>query len=213
MIKLESANDECPISTIVVVDFDCPLPDETELSLPVENDGSGLTFQMVHALDGHRKIKSKSLEAINLINKQLPEMDREHISKLVFDPNHRTLILVSKNLSDRNNVIGAATIRVFPEETFSELVFFAVDTQHQAKGLGSKMMNEMKEYNNRKGILSILTYADNFAIDFFKKMGFSSQIKLPKERYVSVMDDYINATLMECQLNPLLCVVDNAYRQ
>ena len=34
------------------------------------------------------------------------------------------------------------------------------------------------------GIEYFLTYADNFAIGYFQKQGFSKQVAMPKERYV-----------------------------
>uniref|UniRef100_A0A8C1RR47 Histone acetyltransferase KAT2A-like n=1 Tax=Cyprinus carpio TaxID=7962 RepID=A0A8C1RR47_CYPCA len=62
-----------------------------------------------------------------------------------------------------------------------------------------------KEYITRLKkvfILYFLTYADEYAIGYFKKQGFSKDIKVPKSRYLGYIKDYEGATLMECELNP-----------
>lgn len=85
-------------------------------------------------------------------------------------------------------------------------------------------MNHLKEYHIKHNILYFLTYADEYAIGYFKKQvrlsspsgssgsslcnsfpssqGFSKDIKVPKSRYLGYIKDYEGATLMECELNP-----------
>lgn len=53
-------------------------------------------------------------------------------------------------------------------------------------------------------ISHFLTYADNFAIGFFKKQGFTKEITIPKYRYMGYIKDYEGGTLMECQINPYI---------
>ncbi|KPP57352.1 hypothetical protein Z043_124937, partial [Scleropages formosus] len=69
-------------------------------------------------------------------------------------------------------------------------------------GYGTHLMNHLKEYHIKHGILCFLTYADEYAIGYFKKQGFSKDIKVPKSRYLGYIKDYEGATLMECELNP-----------
>lgn len=45
-----------------------------------------------------------------------------------------------------------------------------------------------------------LTYADEFALGYFKKQGFSPEIRLPRSRYHGFIKDYEGATLMECKM-------------
>lgn len=88
-------------------------------------------------------------------------------------------------------------------------------------------MNHLKDYHVRHGVLYFLTYADEFAIGYFKKQvspfsynftsylvwfhcnryftcqqGFSKEIKMPKMAYLGYIKDYEGATLMGCELNP-----------
>ncbi|GAB1303518.1 Histone acetyltransferase KAT2A [Apodemus speciosus] len=69
-------------------------------------------------------------------------------------------------------------------------------------GYGTHLMNHLKEYHIKHSILYFLTYADEYAIGYFKKQGFSKDIKVPKSRYLGYIKDYEGATLMECELNP-----------
>ena len=62
-------------------------------------------------------------------------------------------------------------------------------------------MNHLKDYHVSHKILHFLTYADEFAIGYFKKQGFSMDIKLAKSAYQGYIKDYEGATLMGCQLN------------
>lgn len=63
-------------------------------------------------------------------------------------------------------------------------------------------MNHLKEYHIRIGVLNFLTYADKFAIGYFKKQGFNKDIKMDSSLYKGFIKDYERATLMHCQLNP-----------
>jgi hypothetical protein len=65
-------------------------------------------------------------------------------------------------------------------------------------------MNHCKDYHLRLGIFHLLTYADEFAIGYFKKQGFSMNIALAKKQYFGYIKDYEGATLMGCQLHPKL---------
>ena len=47
-----------------------------------------------------------------------------------------------------------------------------------------------------------MTYADNLALGYFRKQGFSKDIKLAKSIYQGYIKDYEGATLMGCELNP-----------
>ncbi|GAB6030513.1 Histone acetyltransferase kat2b [Chamberlinius hualienensis] len=136
----------------------------------------------------------------NVFSHQLPRMPKEYITRLVFDPKHRTLALVKDG-----RIIGGICFRMFPTQGFSEIVFCAVTSNEQVKGYGTHLMNHLKDYHLRHNIVHFLTFADEFAIGYFKKQGFSKEIKLPKTSYVGYIKDYEGATLMGCELNP--CIV------
>jgi len=80
-------------------------------------------------------------------------------------------------------------------------VFCAVTSQEQVKGYGTHLMNMLKDYHIKNNILHFLTYADEFAIGYFKKQGFSKDIKLPRPAYQGYIKNYERATLMHCELN------------
>lgn len=104
---------------------------------------------------------------------QLPGMPREYISQLVFDPKHKTLALVKDG-----RPIGGICFRTFASQGFTEIVFCAVTSSEQVKGYGTHLMNHLKDYSTQTGIRHFLTYADEFAIGYFKKQGFAKDIKV-----------------------------------
>jgi len=77
---------------------------------------------------------------------------------------HHSLALIKEN-----RVIGGICFRMFPSQNFAEIVFCAVTSNEQVKGYGTHMMNNLKDYCIRHKILHLLTYADAFAIGYFKK--------------------------------------------
>ena len=127
---------------------------------------------------------------------QLPRMPKEYITRLVFDPKHRSLVIIKGG-----NVNGGVTYRPFSSQGFSEIVFCAVSSNEQVKGYGTHLMNHLKDYHIKHGIHHFLTYADEFAVGYFKKQGFSQDIKLPRSSYAGYIKEYEGATLMGCQLN------------
>lgn len=66
---------------------------------------------------------------------------------------------------------------------FTEIVFCAVTSSKQVKGYGTHMMNHLKDYSTQRGIKHFLTYADEFAIGYFRKQGFSDDIKVARPVY------------------------------
>ncbi|QQP55628.1 Histone acetyltransferase KAT2Alike, partial [Caligus rogercresseyi] len=127
----------------------------------------------------------------NVFSHQLPRMPKEYITRLVFDPKHKTLALVKDG-----RPIGGICFRMFPSQGFSEIVFCAVTSNEQVKGYGTHLMNHLKDYHIRNGVFHFLTFADEFAIGYFKKQGFSKDIKLGKPIYQGYIKDYEGATLM-----------------
>ena len=65
------------------------------------------------------------------------------------------------------------------------------------KGYGTRLMNHLKEHVKTESIHYFLTYADNYAIGYFKKQGFSKQISQPRDRWFGFIKDYDGGTLME----------------
>ncbi|KAK2570133.1 Histone acetyltransferase KAT2A [Acropora cervicornis] len=132
----------------------------------------------------------------NVFSYQLPRMPKEYISRLVFDPKHKTLALVKDN-----KPIGGICFRMFPTQNFTEIVFCAVTSNEQVKGYGTHLMNHLKDYHVKHSVLNFLTYADEYAIGYFKKQGFSKDIRMQKSSYIGYIKDYEGATLMHCAIN------------
>jgi len=63
-------------------------------------------------------------------------------------------------------------------------------------------MNKLKASVQKRTIEYMLTYADNNAIGYFKKQGFSNNPKMPRRRWRGYIKDYDGGTLMECYVNP-----------
>lgn len=104
-----------------------------------------------------------------------------------------------------SSVIGGITYRLFPERGFCEIVFCAVSSNEQVKGFGSALMNHLKEaVKERTGgrVQHFLTYADNYAIGYFKKQGFYKHISLDRAVWAGYIKDYDGGTLMQCTLVP-----------
>ncbi|XP_065053694.1 histone acetyltransferase KAT2A-like isoform X1 [Rhopilema esculentum] len=133
----------------------------------------------------------------NVFAYQLPRMPREYISRLIFDPKHRTLVLIKDG-----RPIGGICFRMFPKQNFTEIVFCAVSSNEQVKGYGTHMMNHVKDYHIKHNVLNFLTYADEYAIGYFKKQGFCKNIKLAKSTYFGYIKEYEGAHLMHCEINP-----------
>ena len=72
----------------------------------------------------------------------------------------------------------------------------------QVKGYGTDLMNHLKDYHTKHGVNHFLTYADKYAIGYFKKQGFGKSIKLFKHNYQGFIKTYEGATLMGCELDP-----------
>eukprot|EP00529_Nitzschia_sp_RCC80_P013039 CAMPEP_0113492670 /NCGR_PEP_ID=MMETSP0014_2-20120614/28200_1 /TAXON_ID=2857 /ORGANISM="Nitzschia sp." /LENGTH=586 /DNA_ID=CAMNT_0000386517 /DNA_START=62 /DNA_END=1822 /DNA_ORIENTATION=+ /assembly_acc=CAM_ASM_000159 len=156
--------------------------------------------------DGRPETLIKLVALKSLFSKQLPKMPRAYIARLVFDRRHISLAIL--NVKDPavkdtdEEVIGAICYRPFHDMKFAEIAFCAVNSSHQVKGYGTKLMNLVKQEGAKTGIEYFITYADNYAIGYFKKQGFSKQISMPKGRYQHLIKDYDGGTMMECYVHP-----------
>ncbi|GIL77551.1 hypothetical protein Vretimale_6843 [Volvox reticuliferus] len=140
----------------------------------------------------------------NIFSKQLPNMPKEYIVRLVFDRRHRSVALLKRN----GTVIGGITYRAFHAQTFGEIAFCAVTSHEQVKGYGTRLMNQTKEFARTIDRLThFLTYADNNAVGYFEKQGFTREISLERGRWQGFIKDYDGGTLMECVMHPQICYI------
>lgn len=151
----------------------------------VRNDGSHANYEILTGLK-------------NIFQKQLPKMPREYITRLVYDPKHESLAIIRRA---RGAVIGGITYRLFPDRGFCEIVFCAVSSSEQVKGFGAALMNQLKEQikdATAGRVQHYLTYADNYAIGYFKKQGFTRDVTLDRAIWSGYIKDYDGGTLMQC---------------
>ena len=64
-------------------------------------------------------------------------------------------------------------------------------------------MSHLKDYvKATSDVMHFLTYADNYAIGYFKKQGFTKEITLSKPRWMGYIKDYEGGTIMQCSMVP-----------
>jgi len=155
--------------------------------------------------DGTPENMIKLVGLKSLFSKQLPKMPKTYIARLVFDRRHTSLAILTNNPSLKDSdeeIIGGICYRAFPEMRFAEIAFCAVNANHQVKGYGTKLMNLLKKTAASTGIEYFITYADNYAIGYFKKQGFTKSINMPRGRYSGLIKEYDGGTPMECYVHP-----------
>mmetsp|Transcript_8638 Transcript_8638/g.11275 ORF Transcript_8638/g.11275 Transcript_8638/m.11275 type:complete len:309 (+) Transcript_8638:14-940(+) len=147
--------------------------------------------------DGTRENMIRLVTLKNIFAKQLPKMPKEYIVRLVMDRRHYSIALMKQGFA-----IGGICFRPYHDQKFAEIAFCAVTGSEQVKGYGTSLMNELKQHVKRMNITHFLTYADNYAIGYFEKQGFSKVLLLPRERWYGYIKDYDGGTLMECYVHP-----------
>lgn len=66
-------------------------------------------------------------------------------------------------------------------------------------------MSHLKDYVKATSpIMHFLTYADNYAIGYFKKQGFTKEITLEKSIWMGYIKDYEGGTIMQCTMLPTI---------
>ncbi|KAL8280827.1 hypothetical protein RQP46_006831 [Phenoliferia psychrophenolica] len=133
----------------------------------------------------------------NIFQKQLPKMPKEYIARLVFDRNHYSMAIVKRGWE----VVGGITYRPFEARRFAEIVFCAITGTEQVKGYGQYLMNHLKDHVKKATqCMHFLTYADNYAIGYFKKQGFTKEVGLDRSVWAGYIKDYEGGTIMHCAM-------------
>jgi GNAT superfamily N-acetyltransferase len=164
-------------------------------------------IEMVRFGEGHPRTGEILATIKDLFSRQLPNMPLEYISRIVYEPaHHRSLVALDDgdggDGGGGGGVFGAICFRTFAAQGFIEIVFCAVTTARQTRGYGRLLMNQLKERMRAEGVLHFLTYADNAAVTFFKKQGFTKAVSLAPALWRGYIKDYDGGTLMECALHP-----------
>jgi hypothetical protein len=66
----------------------------------------------------------------NIFSKQLPNMPKEYIARLVLDRRHRSVALLRRGGGE---VLGGITYRAFHRQGFGEIAFCAITASEQAR--------------------------------------------------------------------------------
>ncbi|KID60218.1 histone acetyltransferase GCN5, partial [Metarhizium hybridum] len=172
----------------------------------IEERNGEIEFRVVNN-DGQHE-SSVILSNLKCIyHKQLPNMPRSYVARLVYDRTHLSIAIVRQSLE----VVGGITYRPFNHRRFAEIVFCAVSADRQVKGYGAHLMSHLKDYVKASSdIMHFLTCADNSAIGYFKKQGFTKEITLEKKVWMGYIKDYDGATLMQCSMLPRIRYLEMA---
>lgn len=57
-------------------------------------------------------------------------------------------------------------------------------------------------------MMHFLTYADNYAVGYFEKQGFSKEISLDRSVWAGYIKDYEGGTIMQCTMLPKINYLD-----
>jgi histone acetyltransferase len=110
-------------------------------------------------------------------------MPPEYVTRLVFSYSHQSIVGMKKMDNDREELIGGITFNSFDKKSctkYIEVVFLAVRTDQQVHGYGSRLMNQLKTWAQKYEYYHMLTYADNSAIGYFQRQGFTEEIGMKK---------------------------------
>ncbi|KAI9183826.1 histone acetyltransferase [Blastocladiella emersonii ATCC 22665] len=176
------------------------------LSPAMQEERDGIIDFRVVRNDGSRDSTILLTGLMNIFQRQLPKMPREYVGKLVYDKSHISMCLVK---TDPLTVLGGICYKPFFERKFAEIVFCAITGTEQVKGYGSHLMNHLKDSVRATGDLRyFLTYADNYAIGYFRKQGFTTDITLDKAIWMGYIKDYEGGTIMQCTMVPRVKYLD-----
>ena len=72
-----------------------------------------------------------------------------------------------------------------------EIAFCAISANEQVKGYGTRLMNHLKEYvKEEEDMTHLITFADNNAVGYFSKQGFTKDIVMEREKWVGYIKEY-----------------------
>jgi histone acetyltransferase len=197
--SVQSDSDPPITPTPVLVDF--PLK-----AAAIEEKEGGIEFRVVNN-DNSRESNIILTGLKCIFQKQLPKMPKDYIARLVYDKTHLSIAIIKQPLE----VVGGITYRPFNARKFAEIVFCAVSSDQQVKGYGAHMMAHLKDYVKATSpIMYFLTYADNYAIGYFKKQGFTKEITLEKSIWMGYIKDYEGGTIMQCSMLPKIRYLESS---
>ena len=140
---------------------------------------------------------------VDVIDSSLPLLGRTNAAKLVFAPDHQSLVLLRSTASARR-VLGAIVLKPHFVRGFLEVAFCVVRKEEQRNGIGSRLLDRLKAHAISLGVLHLLTYADDSATGFFERHGFEIEpaYGMVINRFHWGVAHYIGSQLRQCVLDP-----------
>jgi len=174
-----------------------------EIHLRKQEDDGELVYKVIKN-DGEEQNMIWLITLKNIFSKQLPNMPKEYIVRLVFNPNHHSMLCMKNG-----QVIGGITYRPFWRQNMGEIAFCAVSANEQVKGYGTRLMNHLKKYVcEEESMTHLITFADNNAVGYFQKQGFTKDVMMEREKWVGYIKEYDGGTIMECHLSAQVSYTD-----
>ena len=159
-----------------------------------------ISFKFIRNMGNNSFIKILTKLRI-LFSNQLPNIPLHYIEKQLLDKKHIIITLIEFT-GKKKKIIGSCCFRIFEVSQFIELIFFAVSTKTQGLGYGTYLMSCLKDFARSIKIKYIITCADNNAVTFFLKQGFSSLLTSPVSLWFRHIKEYEEIELMECVIWP-----------
>jgi len=143
------------------------------------------------------------MEMLDVIDSSLPLIGRANAAKVLFAPDHHSLVLVRETDKTRR-VLGGIVLKPHTSRGFLEIAFCVVRKEEQRGGFGSKLMDRLKEHALTLGVLHLLTYADDSATGFFERHGFdpAPPSGMAINRFHWAISHYIGSQLRQAVLDP-----------
>jgi len=166
----------------------------------------------------------------NIFSRQLPKMPKEYIVRLVFDRRHVSLALKRQGriiggicyrpyeeqrfaeiafcaVNGTEQVRGYGTLMMNHLKAMVQRDRESLPSPHKHTVATRAFLFFVAPHSRTSSpthaeIEYFLTYADNYAIGYFQKQGFTKLVAMPRERWTGFIKDYDGGTLMECYIHP-----------
>lgn len=145
------------------------------------------------------KPSRKILKRLKLLYQtQIPKMPNDILTHLTYNPSHKSLVIIQRPF----NIIAGITFETHEDHGFADILLCAVLSDEQVKGYGTLLMAQLRRYLKATSLVTqLLTYADNFAMGYFEKQCFTTEITLPKAAWLKYVEDYEGGILMQCSVD------------
>jgi histone acetyltransferase len=133
----------------------------------------------------------------DLYRRKFPLLPKDYIARLVYSKDRISIAIVKPPFE----VLGGVTYRPFKARGFVEITFCVISSDQRIKGFGVHLIAHLKDYIQATSpIMHLLTYVDNYAIDYFKRRGFTEDITLEKSIWMGYIQEYEGTTIMQVML-------------